>query len=272
MRFRSPGEINIAFEEDNIGGDAGQGIDVGSDDIGDAIDTGSDEGQSAYFDFDYGEDGKGSYATREDLAKGFRENYFRTADYTRKTMSLADERKKFEAERDTFSNDRKAWEAQKGEYDGIKQLIDAMPEGEFQRLLREVQTQSVSPEVREMQKRLDAMEREKAEREEAAKKEESRKALDRDRNKAYEVLQKQYPDFNRETVEGKINEMLDQPEALQYQLLMELVYKSLTGASPKGGGPKKRSVLQGSVASGTAKSGKTFANLDEALDAALDEI
>ena len=72
-------------------------------------------------------DGK-AYATKDELANDWKESYLRREDYSRKTMTLADERKKHEKEREDFKKEQERVGALKDEYGKFDKMVRSRPD------------------------------------------------------------------------------------------------------------------------------------------------
>lgn len=67
---------------------------------------GQSETSEPFFSY-VGEDGKElSFSTKDELSKAWKDSFMMRSDYTRKTQSLSEEKKKWEEERSRFENDR----------------------------------------------------------------------------------------------------------------------------------------------------------------------
>lgn len=84
--------------------------------------------QAPFFEFQ-SPDGKtvDRFASREELAKAWKDSYLRTSDYTRKTQDIAKQREDIEKGRKDFEEQQKMLAQKKSQYDKWDELLRARP-------------------------------------------------------------------------------------------------------------------------------------------------
>lgn len=94
-----------------------------------------DSEDKAFFSYKDADNKEYKFNTPDELTKHFHEGYLRQSDYTKKTQSLAEERKKFDGERLKWENDRKDHlsrlsraEQLEKEYKQFKEFVDSRPD------------------------------------------------------------------------------------------------------------------------------------------------
>ena len=229
----------ICLEADNIsGGDSGQAIDpsatpVEQDTSGAAEPVSMDPDTTDYYHSltipnESGDDEVLNFKDSKELDDKFLENYLRQSDYTKKTQSLAEQRKQFEAKEASFSERETALMRMQNQSSKYQELIEALPEAQFQKLLQEVQGKSVGPETEES-KRLKAVEaRFQTEDREKASAERKTKQTDRFNAKG-RYLKTQYSDYDHEAIMKDYEALMNAPEEMVEQSVLELLYNASKG-------------------------------------------
>jgi len=227
-----------------------------------------------YFSYKYPDGKEESYATREELAKGWREHSLRRSDYTKKTQELAAERQKHEQMLKAFEDEKKGFQKSKGRYDEWDEILRARPE--LRRRLEQLSVTGASPdEVFERSKgyadeKLTALEQkiQQLEEERAAERQE------RELDKGFDEIEQEFPDMDRTAMrEALMN--LGSGETLP---LLRTLYHAIKGQSGPAEVEKKLAVAREKKAQAAVPSGgggtvktkeQTFKSLDEAKLAAL---
>lgn len=247
----TPGYIETYLEEDTGADIGGSGMDTGAD-VGESFD-GTDSGDSQvanegyYFDYDFGpdrdtgEERKGAYKTKEELLRDFQGHYMRRSDYTKKTQSLAEQRKAFEKEQERYKDEQAYFAKKMAEIQEMEAKIKKLPPQVYQQLVGQVQSEmSKDPVIRQLQERLEAEDKEKEERKKQEEAAQESVRFQKDVESASNYLKKVYPDFNQEDVIQLVMQMRQGPPEEQLVSLLEAVYhkhKSTSQPKPKAPSP-----------------------------------
>lgn len=231
------------------------------------------QSQSPFFSHTYDDGEVVEFTSPEELTRHFRDGTLRHSDYTKKTQGLAEERKKFESERERHNAERAAelqayskWKTIDDRYrtDSVFRtaMQKALRNNDPNAAMKSMLQQELSP----LQKKLDEYERQRAE--------DQRKQEEAEENeRAFTLLQKAYTDFDRNAVEAEINRLRQTPDGDSARALFELVYHALKGRVTPG--QMERSITERVKRNSNAKppipptsangtTQKEFANLREA--------
>ena len=278
----TPGYIETHLAED-MGADIGGS---GTDDVGAAVAElesstadspigSSEEPQSEnYYDFDYGEkDGqarKGSFKTEQEMKDYYRDNYFMHSDYTNKTTELANQRKEFEGKQNKFEQEQTAYLAMSNQYRDWDEKFNKLPQAsrnEIEKIINGFT--AVSPEMRAMQEKLEAIEKDKETATEGKKREEAQRSQEALLGQTHKYLSQKYPNYNSESVSKMVKDMRAGTQEQQITRLLELVHLS---NQDKPAAPASRSPLSGGARPiGSVKPIKHLSD-DEARAAAIKEL
>jgi len=178
-----------------------------------------------------------SWKSKEDAQRDWEQGAYRHSDYTRKTQELAEQRKEMDSLRQQIAEQQQAIEAAKKKYDPYDEFFKT-PRGQqvYQQLEKSVNRVSpndvmeqskyyvdekVSSQTKELQERLEALEKER-----------EQERLSRERNEAFEALASEYEDFDRDAVESEMKKLDELSSLSQDQITKEylrLIHHALRG-------------------------------------------
>jgi hypothetical protein len=219
------------------------------------------------------EDEKGkkyTWKTRDEFAEAWKQSGMLRSDYSRKTMSLAEERKKWEQEREQQMSELMK---NRERYDKFNSFLKQNPHI-FQKLEAEMKKGN-TPDAVEARVQQILEEKTKDLSERLSKYEEAEKQRERERleNAAYERITKKYPDFDREKVK-QLQEGYDG----QYETLLDLLYhanRSMSGSVMEKQAERQEQKREAKLVPGgraSAQSPPKFASLEEAHAQALRDL
>lgn len=222
-----------------------------------------------------GPDGKEeAFSSKEELDKAFKDSYFRTQDYTKKTQTLAEFRKQVEKEREGFAKQREDLERKAREYTDFDWLVKSRPD--VYKQLQKLGSQPANPEVFYEQSKSYADEQSQAVKKEL---EELRQQMEEDRLQRQRVeimnrMRTQYPDYPDDE---SVNATLEKLGSGNLEDVLEFIYHAHKGRSNPleaekrmAGAQKNKEGVKLMPSSGSAPDGKqSFRNLDEAADSYL---
>ena len=220
---------------------------------------------------------KRTFASKDELAKEWKNSYLRQSDYTKKTQEIATTRKQIEDERKKFADEQKAFLTNRNRYDEWDRLLKTRPD--IYQQLERAATSPADPSVAydrakeyadgtagKLQERLEALEKRLEE-------EQTKKEMESEMSS----LKEKYPDFDEAEVmtrleylsDGKTGPLLEllhwavkgqtSPAQLEQKITEGLKKKSQVGMMPTKGG-------------GVPAASKTYRNTDEAREAAMREL
>lgn len=208
------------------------------------LDVGTEQPQQeSFFELDFEDGEKVAFKSKDELAKWAKESALRQKDYTKKTQSVAEQRRQFEAQQSEHKTrvekELEAVKQLKEKYDRYEAAFKKRPQI-LQQLDRMV-SQPASPDEIFQRSQGYADEKYKTlESElESLKAERQREQLERQRDDVYSRLGQRYPDFDKE----QVNEVLSQLEENNLEPLLELAYKA-SRFNPEGAEAKVLEKLQ----------------------------
>jgi hypothetical protein len=279
----SPDGINLYLEEpsDNAGAVA-EGQDSTVDlteplDTDEGIDTGEPAGPFYSYESDDGT--KTDFNDAKELGDFIRQGSLRHADYTRKTQSLAEERKAYEANKAKFDAEYTHFLESKQQNDKIEKYLQSLPPEVFERLKQGIKGQprkpARDPEVEKFMKQYEA---DKQEREA----ERQRQLDNEERERAFNNLSKVHEDFDRDSVMEMVKSLEEVPEEDRMRTFMEMLYYSQKGRMTPAEIERKMAdnlakkaktpVPMGHTAKTPDKGRTSYADLNEARKAAMEEL
>jgi hypothetical protein len=195
---------------------------------------------SAFLEYEWENGKKETFKTKEDTLRYLREGTLRHQDYTKKTQELAKQREK-QSERE------KQIEAMLADITAKKAKIDPMDE--FLTKRKDIadyiasQMREPSPQVQEDQFKKLIEQYTKPLQDKLTEAETWRKGQEENRQweEIHGTLGKQYPDFNKDTVEQMLQDLRETPEGEENRALAEMAYwaaKGKTSPVPKPAQPK----------------------------------
>lgn len=168
-----------------------------------------------------GDDGQSqAFKDQKELNEYIRSGTLRHSDYTRKTQSLAEQRKAFEAERAKYDAEYTTFLNNKQEYDKIENYLKSLPPDVYNKLKQGIsnqprQEQYKDPRLDELLKERD---NEKKQREEEAM-----------RQAAFESLSRTYEDFDKDSVMNSVNKLQELAPGDSMRGFLELIYLAEKG-------------------------------------------
>lgn len=191
------------------------------------------EEQSSFFDMSFDDGESVSFRDKDELANWVKESALRQKDYTKKTQTLAEQRRQLEQQKAEQEKQAKEQIEQikkaKEKWDRYEQALKKRPQL-FQQLDR-MASQPASPdEIFERSKgyadeRYQSLEDEVKQ----LKEERERERLEKQRNDVYSRLAQKYSDFD----ERSVNQLLGSLEEGNLEPLLEMAYKA-SRYSPNG--------------------------------------
>jgi len=269
----------MSDEAVDIPADGGQDVSVDSGSGQSDISTGSAEPSSSasvssdpaaepFFVYSRGDEPK-EFRTKEELEDYVHNGTLRFSDYTKKTQSLAEQRKEYEANKARYDAEYTEFLQKKQHHDKIDKWLKSLPPNVAKKLEGELESNRAlnDPAYRKMQEELEEIKKAEEERKtEMEKSEKARKERERI-ERANGHLSKRYPDYNPKTVEEAIRRMQETPPEEQLTALYEMMYHA-----QKGRGSKAPIPHQGGSPPGTLKGPpRKFKTIEEAHAAAMAE-
>ena len=220
-----------------------------------SIDVGGDDAFHSYT----GDDGKTqSWKTPDELNGFLKQSGMFQSDYTKKTQSLADERRKFAEEQSAFKKSQEDWtKGDKAKYDRYNEVLSTRPQ--IQRMLADAVNKPAGPD--EIFERSQSYADEKStaleQRIAAIERQGEEAKLEQQRDQAFSELETEIPGFDRNTVMNALK-TLDagdpkslmamifkaqkyNPVELQQQVEQKIAAKAGAKMVPGGGGPAPKS-------------------------------
>lgn len=176
-------------------------------DIGQGATDSVQEQPAPYFEFTPPGGKPEVYATKDDLAKAYKDSYMRTSDYTRKTQEVARIRAEHEKAVKDFQEQQKLFMKTKAQYDEWDRLLKSRPQVARQ-LAQLGQSPAAPGEVYERaqsyaDEKYKALEEKLASIEQEREKERFQRELDG----AMQNLSGEFQDFDRDAVMGLLGEV-----------------------------------------------------------------
>lgn len=168
------------------------------------------------------------YATKDDLAKAYKESFFRQSDYTRKAQEVAKQRQEHEKAVKDFEEQQKMFAQTKAKYDQWDNILKSRPQV-AQQLMRMGQMPAAPGEVFERaqgytDEKYKALEDKLA----AIEKEREAERFQRELDSNMDKLSGEFKDFDRETVMHLLNEVSSGDTAT----LLRHLYFASKGSQP----------------------------------------
>lgn len=236
---------NLLLSPDDMGGGGG---DIGtqnaeasstSEDVSASPQQTETQNESPFFSYE-DENGKAEFRTPEELRTAWRQGTLRHSDYTKKTTALAEERKKFDQEREQFSQQYQELLGHKKRYDTIDNFLKKNKNIADQ-LYREAARYGVRLPV---DQREDKPSEDKGLPPEMKELLEWKKQTDEreQRERIYSVLEQSLPGFEREQVMREFQALNEAPEEDIPLAMAELVHFAVLGkrVSAQGGLPRQQ--------------------------------
>lgn len=205
-------------------GDGGTSPDMGGDPSdGGQLDPGASGGEPEQILFET-TDEKGNpvkFRSKEELAEAWKKSGMLRSDYTRKTQSLAEERKKFEAE---MEKQRQEFEKQKEQIEKYNNFLRQRPD--IAKALREkMQNPDHNTAFLKAQEYVDQNTSSLKQELEELKQWRAQQEAERQRKAIFEEMKGQYSDFD----EAKVQELLNTINPQDPRGLVELLYHASVG-------------------------------------------
>lgn len=240
---------------------------------GQAVGTG--QAAEPFFSYSRYDGTKDEFASKDELAKAWRDSYLRQQDYTKKTQSHAEERKKYEAERKAFEDERKQFQERAKQYQAWDRQLKARPD--LERQLAALAGQGpvnhegignlVDERTKELAAKIEAMEKRDQERESALQ-----------TQKAYESVQAELGEwFNKDAVDEMMQAVdgNDPVAIIRLAALAAIGRNSMSGPGPvqpqASAAIKQEKGKARLVSSGSVPQPKDFKDTRDAHQAAMRE-
>lgn len=156
-------------------------------------------GQSTPFHSWTRDDGsKMEWATADDLNKFLRDGVLMRDDYTKKTQSLASERKQYESDKSLFQNEYNQFLSKKQQYDKYDEALKGLTPQEFDAVFRQLRSkkQQSSPEVQALRLQIQQIEARQRQADELT----ARQKAEERRSKVLDSLAGQIQGFDKDAV------------------------------------------------------------------------
>lgn len=236
------------------------------------IDSGSEQ-PAVFHEWDHPSGEKVTFSTPDELNEALKSSYFRQQDYTRKTQSIAEQKKQIEKERADFQEQMKMFQQSKKQYDEWDNLLKQRPQ-----IYQQLQNLARSPanpgeiydrSVGYVDEKTKAFEEKVKQFEDYIKEQKSEK----ERNSIIEQLTGKYEDFDRQSVEEALAALRDGGLPALYEMgYYARKGRSLTPSEVEKNVTQK---LRKKQSAGLQKpgqppsNGKQYANVKEARAAAM---
>jgi len=216
-----------------------------------------------------------TFKSQDELREYIRSGTLRHADYTKKTQSVAEQRKALEAERQKYDVEYTTFLQQKQEYDKIEKYLKSLPPDVYNRLKQEINSQPKQQQQEFKDPRLDKL----LEQQEMEKKQREEQVA---REQAIKSLKNVYQDFNEDEIMKEVNRLQEIAPGDSVRAFLELVYYARKGKETPAQIERKTAELLerksriatpiGATSSTPSKGLKQFSNLDEAAEAAYNDL
>lgn len=231
IRNESPYGIYLNLEEpsDNAGGlSDGQDSKLDADpiDIGDNIDTGEPAEPSYFHSYEDDEGNKTDFKDANELNTYMRQSGLRHADYTRKTQTLAEDRKAYEAEKARQDTDYTSVMEIKKRNDQIEKDLQSLPPEVFARLKEGIKNQ---PRKQARDPEMDKFMKDYADDKKGRETDKQRQLDNEARERAFTALGKTHEDFNKDEILNMVKSLEEVPQEDQMRTFMEMLYYSQKG-------------------------------------------
>lgn len=279
INYESPLERNLYLDEpsENAGGGS-EGQDPEPVKEADPI-IGEPAEPSYFHSYEDDEGNKTDFKDANELNDFIRRGGMMRADYSRKTQTLAADRKTYESDKVRTDAEYTTFLTSKQENDKVNDMLKSLPPEVFERLKQGIKGQP-RPQVRdpEVDKMLKDFKNSQEERETERQQNSDNEA----REKAFESLSKSYDDFDKESVLDLVKRLEEVPQEDQMRTFMEILYQADKGKATPAEIEKKlaqgleiKSKLttpMGSTKGAPGKGTSAFLTLNEARDAAMNEL
>lgn len=254
-------------------------------DSGQAVDAPVSDGQgvedSPFFEYEHDDGEVMKFGSPDELKSHFRDGLLRHSDYTKKTQELAEQRKKFDSERQRWEAERTANLQAYSKWSKIDDRFRKDPK--FRQALtnamRQDQQQGGNSNVDALlQQRLGPIQQ-KIQQWERQQQEEQRKRQDQEETeKAFSLLEKNYEDFDRQAVQNEIQRLQQLPPGDSTRALYELLHLAMKGRVTPAQMEKQIAQRQRrnstvkppmSTSNASGKKQRDFTNAREAAEAAM---
>jgi hypothetical protein len=279
IREESPYGINLFLAEpsDNPGGEP-----IGQDPepVIDADPILGEPAEPSYFHSYEDEEGKKTdFKDANEVNDFIRRSGMMRADYSRKTQTLAGERRTYEADKARTDAEYTTFLTSKQENDKIEKLLQSLPPEVFERLKLGIKGQ---PKKQARDPEVDQMLKDYANDKKERETEKQQSADNTAREKAFESLGKSYDDFDKESVMEMVKGLEEVPPEDQMRTFMEMLYHSQKGKMTPAEIERKMAenlerksktpVPMGHTAKVPNTGEKKYSNLKEAREAAMEEL
>jgi hypothetical protein len=240
---------------------------------------GTEVEESPFFTYEHDDGEVYNFKSPDELKSHFRDGLLRHSDYTRKTQELANERKKFEQERERHNAEKTASLQAYSQWSKIDQKYKSDPA--FRQALQEAYRKSQNGNGNldsVIQQKLAPVEKKLSEWERQREKEQRKRQEQEEQEKAFSLLEKSIDGFERKAVQDELKRLQQLPPGESTRALFELLHYAMKGrVTPaemeKQFAERQRRNSQArppmSPSGASPRSQKTFKNFREAREAAL---
>lgn len=275
----SPLERNLYLDEqsDNAGGSSEGQVSETVTDV--APDVGETTESTYFHSYEDGDGNKTDFKDANEVNDFIRRSGMMRADYSRKTQTLAADRKTYESDKARTDAEYTSFLQSKQENDKVNDMLKSLPPEVFERLKQGIKgqprPQARDPEVDQMLKDFKNSQKEReTERQQTSDNEA--------RERAFESLSKSYDDFDKESVLGLVQRLEEVPQEDQMRTFMEILYQANKGKTTPAEIEKrlaqnlenksKLSTPMGSTKSTPGKGSSSYSDLNDARAAAMNEL
>ena len=225
---------------------------------------------SHFYDYKF-EDGKEfKFTSKDELDSFFRGGVLRHDSFTKKTQELAEKRKSFEAEQKRLQDSFDRLSGLETKYKPIDEFLMKNPQV-MQEIIQKYKGKTSTPAQDEsLRKELDELKKSLEDKEKKVEQENKRKQI-------YSWMGERYQDFDGESIDKFLAEMLETPEGDEMFSLVNLAYLANKGkmspaqveSAMANNLAKKQNIKPAMTSSGNVPNGpRGFKSLEEAAEAA----
>jgi hypothetical protein len=221
---------------------------------------------------------KTDFTTPDELNRYMRDGYLRHSDYTRKTQEISEQRKAFEQERNDFNQQMKEFREREARVKKADEFLRGMPQDTYQQLVSGIKSGGRSQANNE---EMEALRSQISEQQEQLQSYMQAQEDARRRNEAYEIMSKEYPDFDREMADGLINSLREAGPGNEMKTFLEFAYyankgKTLPSQQHAQKVAEKKSgakiPISGAKKSGAPQQQAVYSSEEEAYEALMNDI
>lgn len=220
-----------------------------------------------------GEDEVLNFKDAKELSDSYMRNRFRRSDYTKKTQSLAEQRKEYERQQAALLEKETMLTRTSNQFNEYDSLLKTLTPEQFNKFVDQVKgvTKTQNPELKALQEKMSALENEKKEQARATalqKKKEDQRGRFESKGR---YLKSQYEDYNHEDIMKAYEELNNVSSEEAEQKVLEFLYYASKGRGSSTPPADPAGPVRTRVSSTSAGAPTKAMSLDEAKAAALAE-